>query len=228
MGWRAMGWEVFLRIPRAVFWHTPSRLIVFTIIFWVCLGLTLVSKAVADPVYSFGMVPQFHPRQMAKIWLPLLEELERRTGLMFKMIGSPDIPTFEKGILSARFDIAYMYAYHTIKANDAHGYVPLVRDGGRLMIGILVVGKDSPVVNVAELAGRNVAFPSPNAFGASLLIRTELAAIPVVAISAAAMPSDIERAQNAGYKWYITKPINLLDILRVMREALAIEPEVSA
>jgi CheY-like chemotaxis protein len=56
----------------------------------------------------------------------------------------------------------------------------------------------------------------------------ELAAIPVVAISAAAMPSDIERAQNAGYKWYVTKPINLPDILRVMREALAIEPEVSA
>ena len=44
-----------------------------------------------------------------------------------------------------------------------------------MLKGILVVRVDSPIQSVQELAGKSVAFPSPNALGASLLMRTELA-----------------------------------------------------
>ncbi len=40
--------------------------------------------------------------------------------------------------------------------------------------GILVVPKDSPIKDLSELNGKVVAFPSPNAIGASMLIRADL------------------------------------------------------
>ncbi|MEJ2529108.1 MAG: phosphate/phosphite/phosphonate ABC transporter substrate-binding protein [Gammaproteobacteria bacterium] len=144
--------------------------------------LVLAALALATPQicsaangsYSFGVVPQFEQRKLFLIWRPILDELERRTGLTFKLVGSPKIPVFEQKYLEGAFDFAYMNPYHLLKAHDSQGYLPLVRDGGRKLKGILVVAKDSPIHRVEELAGKRVAFPSPNALGASLLIRAEL------------------------------------------------------
>jgi len=134
-----------------------------------------VSPALADEhEYRFGVVPQFEPRKLANIWIPILEQLEQRTGFKFKMVGSPKIPDFEVSFLEGEFDFAYMNPYHAMLAGEEQGYVPLIRDGGRKLSGVLVVGKDSPIQNVADLNGQKVAFPAPNALGASLLIRADL------------------------------------------------------
>lgn len=45
--------------------------------------------------------------------------------------------------------------------------------------------------------------------------------IPVIAVSAAAMPRDIERGMNAGFRDYLTKPINVNKALAVIRDALS-------
>jgi len=124
--------------------------------------------------YSFGVVPQFESRKLFKIWRPILDEIEKRTGLHFYLVGSPKIPVFEKKYLEGVYDFAYMNPYHILKAHDTQGYIPLVRDGGRILKGILVVDKDSPVKNIEDLNGKQVAFPSPNALGAALLIRADL------------------------------------------------------
>ena len=49
----------------------------------------------------------------------------------------------------------------------------------------------------------------------------ETAAIPVIAVSAAAMPHEIERALDAGFQTYLTKPINVNEVLDAIRRALA-------
>ena len=49
-----------------------------------------------DNVYEFGVVPQFEQRKLFRIWRPVLDELERRTGLAFHLVGSQKIPVFEK------------------------------------------------------------------------------------------------------------------------------------
>jgi phosphonate transport system substrate-binding protein len=61
-----------------------------------------------------------------------------------------------------------------LKANKSSGYLPIIRDKADLH-GILVVRKDSPVKSPAELIGKTIVFPSPNALGASLLMRADLA-----------------------------------------------------
>jgi phosphonate transport system substrate-binding protein len=129
----------------------------------------------ASKQFNFGVVPQFEQRKLFRIWRPILDELEKRTGFAFHLVGSSKIPVFEKKYMEGVFDFAYMNPYHILKANDSQGYVPLIRDGGRVLKGVLVVRENSPIKQVSELAGKQVAFPAPNALGASLLIRADLA-----------------------------------------------------
>ena len=90
------------------------------------------------------------------------------------MVGSPSIPDFENEINDGKFDFAYMNPYHSVIALDSQGYTPLVNDAGRKLFGILTVPLDSPIQSVEELDGKKIAFPAPNALGASLLMRSEL------------------------------------------------------
>lgn len=60
-------------------------------------------------------------------------------------------------------------------ARKAQGYLPLVVDSKDRLSGILAVRADSPIRSITELDGKTVAFPGPNAFAASLLIRSRLA-----------------------------------------------------
>lgn len=68
-----------------------------------------------------------------------------------------------------------MNPYHMLLAQRSQKYIPLVRDTGRKLHGILVVRKDSDINSVKDLDGKKIAFPSPNALGASLLMRANLA-----------------------------------------------------
>ena len=90
------------------------------------------------------------------------------------MTGSLSIPNFEASINLGKFDFAYMNPYQVLQAIKKQEYVPLVRNGGRKLQGIIVVRKDSPFTTPELLDGKKIAFPSANALGASILVRAEL------------------------------------------------------
>ena len=143
-------------------------------------GIAVVLLALTAPTacpgqsYTFGVVPQYDQRQLHAIWQPILGELQRRTGISFKLAGMPTIPAFEKELQKGGYDFAYMNPYHVLKPGKAGSYIPLVRDGVNLR-GILVVRKESGLKSPSELNGKTVAFPSPNALGASMMLRADLA-----------------------------------------------------
>jgi phosphonate transport system substrate-binding protein len=153
----------------------------FIILVSVVLGLSVCIPAVlpclyadaASTVYTFGVVPQFEQRKLHAIWYPIIKELERRTGFDFTLATTLNIQDFEKDFVKGIFDFVYMNPYHVLKANSSQGYIPLVRDKAPLR-GILVVQKDSAIQKIADLNGKVIAFPSPNALGASLLMRADL------------------------------------------------------
>ena len=124
--------------------------------------------------YTFGVVPQYEIRKLASIWLPILTELEARTGLKFRLVGTYNIPDFEDNFIKGDFDFAYMNPYHSRLAYKNQGYTPLVRDDGKQLFGILVTSKTSGFTSVQQLEGKKIAFPSPNALGASLVVRADL------------------------------------------------------
>jgi phosphonate transport system substrate-binding protein len=140
----------------------------------VATGLLVTNPSLAE-TYAVGVVPQFNARTLQSIWTPILQELERRTGHTFELRGSKSISAFEKQFMAGEFDFAYMNPYHFILARKTQGYLPLVRDTGKRLRGILVVRKDVAIDDVEQLQDKAIAFPSPNALGASLMLRAQLA-----------------------------------------------------
>lgn len=104
----------------------------------------------------------------------MLEEIEERSGVELRMVGSPRIPEFEQAFARDEFDFTDMNPYHSLVAFDTQGYEPLIRDGARQLFGVLVVDKDSAYEDVADLEGKKIAFPASNSLGASLLMRADL------------------------------------------------------
>ncbi len=77
-------------------------------------------------------------------------------------------------MLNGEPDVVYRNPYHAVMAKKAAGYTPILRDDATRLAGILVVRKDSPITRVEQLDGATLAFPAPNAFGASLDMRALL------------------------------------------------------
>ena len=142
----------------------------------------LVSPAWAGQVYVFSVVPQFTPVDIGVRWTPLLKRLEAAVGAGFQLRVFDKNAAFEADFQRGGPDFTYLNPYHMVMAAEAQGYVPLVRSGAPLR-GILVVDRESPVRSLADLQGKRLAFPSPNAFGASLYMRALLAEKEKIAFS---------------------------------------------
>lgn len=149
--------------------RTISMLLMVTALFSNSTTTTAEQKT-----YIVGIVPQFEAKKLRRIWKPVLKQLEQKTGFNFKLRGAPTIPAFEKEFLAGKFDFSYMNPFHLLIANETQGYIPLVRDHSKKLQGVLVVRKDSDVKSVKDLNNKKLAFPSPNALGASLQMRAEL------------------------------------------------------
>ncbi len=125
--------------------------------------------------YSISIVPQLPPATTHARWAPLLEKVGLKAGLCFDLVVPESIAAFESVLWSGKTDFAFANPYHAVVAWKRKGYQPLLLDARTRLSGLVVVRTDSPIQNVRDLHGKEVAFPSPNAFAASLLIRAELA-----------------------------------------------------
>jgi phosphonate transport system substrate-binding protein len=137
-----------------------------------CLILSL-TPAHAE-TYTVGIVPQQSAVIMARNWAPLLQYLEKNTGLSLRFKTAPNIPEFEQRLAQGEYDFAYMNPYHYVVFSNKPGYRSLVREKDTRLQGVLVVRKDSKIENITQLAGKDLAFPAPASFAASVLPRIEL------------------------------------------------------
>jgi phosphonate transport system substrate-binding protein len=96
------------------------------------------------------------------------------TGIEFKLHFSRSIPDFEQDFQRGIPDFAFLNPYHAVMAKRSQNYVPLLRDS-KPLTGIIVVRSDDPATSVSQLDKHELAFPAPNAFGASLYLRALLA-----------------------------------------------------
>lgn len=136
--------------------------------------LLWASTAGAEQVYSLAVVPQLTPQEIGKRWTPLLIRLEALSGVRFTLRLSDRFPVFEQEFKSGLPDFVFLNPYQALMAAKAQGYVPLVRSR-KLLNGILVVDGLGPIRRIADLDGKTLVFPAPNAFGASLYLRALLA-----------------------------------------------------
>lgn len=148
------------------------------------LGLLLCLESISAHPVCFGdqaalkslkvyIVPQLTATQIYARWSPVLEQVGREVKECFELIVPTSIPQFEVDLLEGKPDFAYMNPYHVTMKWRKNQYVPLVASSDPIF-GILAVQKDVKYKNLKELTGARIAFPAPNAFAASLLIRATL------------------------------------------------------
>lgn len=119
------------------------------------------------------IVPQLTATQIYTGWAPLLAQVGVRTTQCFEINVPSTIPEFESDLNDGKPDFAYMNPYHAVMKWRDHQYIPLIASSIPIF-GVLSIRRDSKVSHVHELSGGKLAFPAPNAFAASLLIRATL------------------------------------------------------
>jgi len=137
-------------------------------LFTAILGASLMTAVPSfatkeDGVLTFGIVPQQSASRLAKIWGPLIAELGSETGVSFRFQTTKDIPTFE-----------YMNPMHYAIFSREADYRAIAHQSKKRLKGVIVARADSGIESLQDLGGAQVAFPSPGAFGASILTRSTL------------------------------------------------------
>ncbi|MEK6699922.1 MAG: phosphate/phosphite/phosphonate ABC transporter substrate-binding protein [Nitrospirota bacterium] len=142
---------------------------------WLLLmcGMVLVVPAGAgaqQKKYTLAVVPQAQVSEVFEKWLPFVKLLSRDTGVEIDIVPYNSFPQFEADLARGVPDFVYMNPYHAMKNPS---YVPMLRDKADL-VGILVTHQGSGINTVQDLSGKQIAFPAPSAFAASLYMRALL------------------------------------------------------
>lgn len=146
------------------------------VIFPLCLGLVLFAASVAaDPdVLVLTVVPRSPPPETHREWSPFVERLSRDIGKPVTLKIFSGISEYEQFTLSAHADLTFSNPYQFVQLHNKLGFIPLVRDDAERLSGALVVRSNDTLQSVRDLDGQIIAFPHPNAFGASLYMRALL------------------------------------------------------
>ncbi|MEP4339282.1 MAG: phosphate/phosphite/phosphonate ABC transporter substrate-binding protein, partial [Roseobacter sp.] len=153
--------------------QAQGKLFLLSSVIFLC---ALCQAAMAEKVYSFGIVPQQSASRLAQVWVPILAQLEKETGYKLKFTTAKDIPTFETCLAGKAYDFAYMNPYHYTVVHETAGYEAFAHQADKKLKGILVARADAQPGDLAQLNQKAIAFPSPAAFGASVIPRAELTA----------------------------------------------------
>ena len=135
---------------------------------------TAMVAAETTPTLTFGVVPQQSASRLAQIWVPIFDYLSEKTGTNIRFATAKDIPAFEACLARGAYDLAYMNPYHYTTFHTLSGYEAFARQEKKLLRGLIVVRADSRYEHLEELDDQSIAFPSPAAFGASVIPRAEM------------------------------------------------------
>lgn len=127
----------------------------------------------AKQTYTFGIVPQQSASKLSKLWTPFLKYLSDKSGDRMRFSTSRSIGSYSDNLYDGKYDFSYGNPYHYLRAHNSAGYEAFAKAKDRRLKGILVVKADSPITELADLEGQTIAFPSPNAFAASMVIRAQ-------------------------------------------------------
>jgi len=127
------------------------------------LLLALPAPARADePVYRFSPVPQYSIPLVASYWNPILAYVSEKSGVKLTLKISRTSAETTAYVLSQ--DIEFAFTNHLFSPErEALGWRVFGRRLTPPVLGQIIVPADSPITDLAQLEGRQVAFPGPEA-----------------------------------------------------------------
>jgi phosphonate transport system substrate-binding protein len=143
------------------------------------------SARTADKAYNFSPVNQHSLELTAMYWNPILKYVSDKSGVVLNLrLGRTSAETTAK-VLSGEADFSFtnhLFSPERIKM----GWTVFGRREAPSVHGQIIVLADSPITSLAGLAGKEVAFPGPEALVAykttyAQLLEQKIAATPVFA-----------------------------------------------
>lgn len=126
------------------------------------LTLTFCFQAQAA-TYGFGVLSQRSPVLTAEYWNPILDYVERQTGIRLDLKITRTAPESNAAIERGDYDFVYSNTIF-LPATSAQGYRVILRPLGEAIRAQIVTAESSPIRSLADLQGREVGFPSKAAF----------------------------------------------------------------
>lgn len=121
------------------------------------LGAILPASAKQKSAYTIAVLPSAPPVALHTLWAPVLEQLSAGTGLRFRLKLFERMADFEREIGEGTADFIFASPIQTVVAHKMHSYLPLVRGGKQVSIG-LFVRRDSHIRTIDDLSGNTISF----------------------------------------------------------------------
>jgi phosphonate transport system substrate-binding protein len=136
----------------------------------IALGATLLAALVAipparsaEPPLSFYVLHQRSIGLTAQYWNPILTYVSRKSGVPLELKLNRTAKEGNAMAEGMKYDFLYTNHFFT-PARDRLGYKVIVRPAGPGIRSQIVVPIDSPIQSLQDLAGKEVAFVTPDAF----------------------------------------------------------------
>jgi phosphonate transport system substrate-binding protein len=128
-----------------------------------CASLAMFcGAAIAEPVYNFSPVNQYNLQLTAGFWNPIISYVSEKSGVPLNLkLGRTSADTTSY-VLAREVDFAFtnhLFSPERVKL----GWKVFGRRDAPAVRAQIVVPADSPIRSVSELAGRDIAFPGPEA-----------------------------------------------------------------
>lgn len=111
----------------------------------------------------FAPLNQRSPQLMASYWNPILDYIGRKAGVALTLSIGKAAPDTTAMTVRGEVDLAFTNHLFTPE-RDKLGWRVIARPAGAAIWGEIVVLPDSPAQKLADLEGRDVVFPSREAF----------------------------------------------------------------
>ncbi len=129
-----------------------------------------VGACAATQPLRFGVLPLQSPVALARLFIPLCARLAQALHRPIVFATAPDFRRFMARAKRGRYDIVFLNPY---LYRQLHGYRAVARIKGVPFIGLLIARKGVHIgpLTPRNLAGRSIAFPDPEAFAATLMVK---------------------------------------------------------
>jgi phosphonate transport system substrate-binding protein len=129
----------------------------------ICLLALAASVGAAEEPLDFGVLNQRSPLLTAQYWNPILAYVSAKSGVPLRLKMGRTAP--ETTAMTVRGEFAFVYTNHLFTPKRSRlGYRVIARPNNGGIQGALVVLEGSDIQSIADLAGKEVGFPSPEAF----------------------------------------------------------------
>lgn len=138
------------------------------VILLVCaLGLALFPRPLrgADSPKKFvmGLHPNMSAKTVVTIYQPLQDYLEKELGRELVLSSAPDLKSYFKRLVQRDFDLAVTPPHLARVAQLNANLIPVAYFANQLS-GVIIVAKTSPLQEIRQLRGLNVALAPPYSF----------------------------------------------------------------